>query len=64
MQEMVSLIFGIGVAILQFLGGSPGEFGFGYQMANIVIRVFIQPGLILTFFVLWRLEKRKNDSGS
>ena len=63
MQEMVSEFFGICVAILQFLGGSPGEFGFGYQLAKIIIFVFIQPGLILTFFVLWRLEKRKNDVG-
>ena len=58
---MVSEIFGICVAILQFLGGSPGEFGFGYQLANLIIFVLIQPGLILTFFVLWRVEKRKNN---
>jgi preprotein translocase subunit YajC len=34
--------------------------GMGYNLANIVIFVIIQPALILLFFVLWRREKRKN----
>ena len=34
--------------------------GMGYELANIVIFVIIQPALILLFFVLWRREKRKN----
>ena len=48
------------VYILQVIGGSPGEFGFGYYLANIVIFVFLQPALIILFFILWRKEKRKN----
>jgi len=36
--------------------------GMGYELANIVIFVIIQPALILLFFVLWRREKRKNRS--
>jgi len=34
--------------------------GMGYELANIVIFVIIQPGLILLFFILWRIEKNKN----
>ena len=62
MVDFVTWIFGICVYILQVIGGSPGEFGFGYSLANIVIFVVIQPGLILLFFILWRLEKRKHAS--
>ena len=47
------------VYILQAIGGAPGEFGFGYYLANIVIFVFLQPALIILFFLLWRKEKRK-----
>ena len=31
--------------------------GMGYELANIVIFVILQPGLILLFFILWRFEK-------
>lgn len=48
------------VYILQVIGGSPGEFGFGYYLANLLIFVVIQPALILLFFTLWIREKRKN----
>jgi hypothetical protein len=34
--------------------------GMGYELANIVIFVIIQPALILLFFILWRREVRKN----
>ena len=37
-----------------------GEFtGMGYELANIVIFVILQPGLILLFFILWRFEKKR-----
>ena len=36
--------------------------GMGYELANIVIFVIFQPALILLFFILWRIEKRKNKS--
>jgi len=32
----------------------------GYELANIVIFVILQPSLILLFFILWRKEVRKN----
>jgi hypothetical protein len=33
--------------------------GMGYELANIVIFVIIQPALILLFFSLWIYAKRK-----
>ena len=48
------------VYILQVIGGAPGEFGFGYYIANIIIFVFLQPALIILFFILWRKEGKKN----
>jgi hypothetical protein len=32
--------------------------GMGYELANIVIFVILQPGLILLFFILWRRQKK------
>ena len=34
--------------------------GMGYELANIVIFVIIQPALIILFYSLWKKEKRKN----
>jgi hypothetical protein len=50
------------VYILQVIGGAPGEFGIGYYLANIAIFVFLQPTLIILFFILWRKEKVKNNN--
>ncbi len=33
--------------------------GMGYELANIVIFVILQPALILLFYILWRREKSK-----
>ena len=59
-EKFVTDVFMICVFVLQVIGGSPGEFGYGYYLANILIFVILQPGLIVLFFVLWRLEKKKN----
>ena len=59
-EKLITDFFMLCVNILQVIGGAPGEYGFGYYLANIVIFVFIQPALILLFFILWRKEKRKN----
>ena len=61
-EELITKFFMLCVYALQVIGGSPGEYGFGYYLANILIFVVLQPSLILIFFVLWRLEKRKNKS--
>jgi|TARA_R100000781_G_scaffold82452_1_gene50785 hypothetical protein len=37
-----------------------GDFtGWGYELANIIIFVFLQPALILLFFCLWIHAKLK-----
>ena len=59
-EKLITDFFMLCVYILQVIGGVPGEYGFGYYLANIIIFVIIQPGLILLFFILWRKEKRKN----
>ena len=63
-EQLVAQIFGACVYILQVIGGTPGEFGHGYYLANLLIFVFLQPALILLFFVLWRRERRKNQRAS
>ena len=60
-EQFITDIFMYCVYILQIIGGAPGEFGFGYYLANLMIFVILQPGLILLFFILWRLEKKKNN---
>ena len=35
--------------------------GMGYELANIVIFVILQPGLIILFFILWRNQINKNN---
>ena len=59
-EKLITDLFMLCVYILQVIGGAPGEYGFGYYLANIIIFVILQPALILLFFILWRREKRKN----
>ena len=59
-EKIITDLFMLCVYILQFIGGTPGEYGFGYYLANIIIFVVLQPALILLFFILWRKEKKKN----
>ena len=53
---MIDQFFWWCVGVLQYIGAITGM---GYNMANIVIFVILQPGLILLFFILWRMEKEK-----
>ena len=59
-EQLITNIFMFCVYVLQVVGGSPGEFGLGYYLANLIIFVILQPALILLFFILWRIEKKKN----
>jgi hypothetical protein len=34
--------------------------GLGYEAANILIFVIIQPSLIIIFYLLWKYEKKRN----
>lgn len=59
MESFITELFMLCVYVLQVLGGAPNEYGYGYYLANIVIFVVLQPALILLFFALWRVERRK-----
>ena len=59
-EKLITDFFMLCVYILQVIGGTPGQYGFGYYLANIIIFVILQPALILLLFILWRKEKRKN----
>ena len=54
---MVNDFFKWCVWVLEVIGNVTGM---GYELANIVIFVVLQPALILLFFILWRREKKKN----
>ena len=47
------------VSVLEVIGEVTGM---GYELANIVIFVILQPGLILLFFILWRRQKKINSN--
>jgi len=53
---MINNLFDWCVSVLLFIGNTTGM---GYELANIVIFVILQPALILLFYILWRLEKNK-----
>ena len=61
LEEFITDLFMQSVYILQVIGGSPNEFGFGYYLANILIFVVLQPSLIVLFLGLWLREKRSNS---
>ena len=44
------------IGVLEVIGEVTGM---GYELANIIIFVILQPGLILLFFILWRFEKKR-----
>ena len=54
---MITDFFNWCVYILEVIGDITGM---GYELANILIFVIIQPLLILFFFILWRKEINKN----
>ena len=55
MTDFISTLFNTCVWILQVIGDFTGM---GYQMANILIFIVIQPALILLFIGLWLRTKR------
>ena len=46
------------IGVLEVIGEVTGM---GYELANIIIFVILQPGLILLFFILWRFEKKRKE---
>ena len=57
MSEFLVAYYMWAYGALQLLGGNTD---LGYMLVNFLIFVFIQPGLILLFFVLWRKERNKH----
>jgi hypothetical protein len=55
---MVNDFFNWCVYVLEVIGSFTGV---GYELANIVIFVILQPALIILFFALWIFEKKKNN---
>ena len=58
---MVNDFFNWCVWVLEVIGDVTGM---GYELANIVIFVILQPALILLFYILWRREKKKINEKS
>jgi len=56
--ELIDFIFKICVIILVDLSNF---LGLSYEAINIIIFIFLQPGLILLFFLLWRRERKKKS---
>ena len=54
---IIEIFFNWCVFVLEVIGDFTGM---GYELANIVIFVFLQPGLIIIFYFLWQKEKKKN----
>ena len=55
-NEPINALFAACVLILEVIGEWTGM---GYQLANIVIFIVLQPALILLFLYLWLREKRR-----
>ena len=55
--ELIDFVFKVCVIVLVDLANLTG---ISYETINIIIFVFLQPALILLFFILWRKEIRKN----
>ena len=55
--ELIDFIFKICVIVLVDLAEL---LSLSYEALNIVIFIIIQLALIILFFILWRIEKRKN----
>ncbi len=55
--EFIDFIFKICVVVLVDLAEL---LGLSYEALNIIIFIIVQPALIVLFFILWRIEKRKN----
>ena len=54
-SEFLDFIFKVCVILLVDLSNFVG---LSYEAINIIIFIFIQPGLILLFFILWRRERK------
>ena len=56
-QNEIDMFFNWCVLVISIIGETTGM---GYNLANIVIFVILQPSLILLFMFLWLKEKHKS----
>ena len=49
MSDFLITLYDFALVALQWLGGDIGKMELGYFIANIVVFVLVQPGLILLF---------------
>lgn len=54
--DLIDFVFKVCVIVLVDLANL---IGISYEAINIIIFVFLQPALIILFFILWRKEQRK-----
>jgi hypothetical protein len=54
---MINDFFNWCVWVLEVIGDFTGM---GYELANIVIFVILQPALILIFYILWKRERKRS----
>ena len=65
MEAFITDLFMECVYILQVLGGSPGEYGYGYYLANILIFVVLEPLMIIVLaYMLYRERRKHIDHGA
>ena len=55
-QVYIDWLFWVCVDLLKVWGDWTG---LGYNLLNILIFIILQPLLILVFFILWQVERRK-----
>jgi len=50
MDDLVNYIF---IVCIDFLYWVEGQTGITYEWLNVVLFIFVQPALIMLFFILW-----------
>jgi hypothetical protein len=58
-NEILDFVFKVCVIFLVDLAE---VLGISYEAINIIIFVVVQPLLIILLFILWRIEKRRNNN--
>ena len=58
LSEIITIIFQVCCGIIYLIGEVTGM---GYELANLVIFVILQPLITLIFFILWRSAKSRGE---
>ena len=60
LERIIDEAFDLCTATIYYIGNLTGAGFEGYQVLNLVLFIFLQPSLILLFFMLWRKAMHKN----